>query len=181
MKTQTYTVKYRRKREGKTNYKKRLGYLKSENPRLVIRKSLNNVNVQIIAFQSKGDKILASGHSKELQKYGWKNIRSNLPTAYLTGLLAGKKAMKNKVDTAVLDIGFNVSVKGSKMYAAVKGLIDAGMKLNVPENMLPSDQRVSGKHIEGFEAKSENQFSKYTDKEKLTQQFSEVKDKILKV
>ena len=92
MKTQTYTVKYRRKREGKTNYKKRLGYLKSENPRLVIRKSLNNVNVQIIAFQSKGDKILASGHSKELQKYGWKNIRSNLPTAYLTGLLAGKKA-----------------------------------------------------------------------------------------
>ena len=181
MKSQKFTVKYRRKRQGKTNYKKRIAYIKSGNPRLVIRSSLNNVLVQCIEFNPKGDKILVSSHSSELEKYGWKNIRSNLPTSYLTGLLAGKKAAKLGVKDIVLDIGFNVSVKGSKVYAAVKGIIDSGFNLNIAEEMLPSEDRISGKHILSYDSKNSNQFSKYSDKQNLEKQFADAKAKILQV
>ena len=44
----TYTVPFRRKREGKTNYKKRLGLLKSKSLRLVVRKSNKHILVQLV-------------------------------------------------------------------------------------------------------------------------------------
>ena len=37
--TSTYEVKFKRRNEGKTNYKKRLAMLKSGRPRAVIRKT----------------------------------------------------------------------------------------------------------------------------------------------
>ena len=40
-----YSVKFRRRREGKTNYKKRLAFVKSDLPRLVVRRSNKYLNL----------------------------------------------------------------------------------------------------------------------------------------
>ena len=80
----TFTVRFRRRREGVTDYRKRLKILKSEKPRLIVRKSLNNVVVQFAEYDMKGDKVMLSAHSKELAKLGWSGNRGNIPAAYLT-------------------------------------------------------------------------------------------------
>ena len=51
MKThKTRAAAYRRKREGKTDYRKRLRLLLSGKPRLVIRRSLRDISAQVIEY-----------------------------------------------------------------------------------------------------------------------------------
>ena len=67
-----YRVPFRRRREGKTNYRTRRALVLSRVPRLVVRLSLKNAIVQIIESESIGDKVIVSAHSRELAKtYGW--------------------------------------------------------------------------------------------------------------
>src|SRR3989344_1353944 len=127
MKSKHYTQAYRRKLEHKTNYARRLKLLKSNKPRLVIRRYLNSITVQLIKYQPKGDIILASAHSNNLKKLGWKYHLGNIPSAYLTGLLCGVKCKGKKIDDAVLDVGFSRSIKNSVIYAVLKGVLDSGM------------------------------------------------------
>jgi large subunit ribosomal protein L18 len=88
-----YSVPYRRRREGKTDYRKRKALILSRKPRLVVRGTLKNIIVQVVVAKPHGDEVLVSAHSRELLKnYGWKAPRGNLPAAYLTGLLCGLKA-----------------------------------------------------------------------------------------
>ncbi|MEM4959169.1 MAG: 50S ribosomal protein L18, partial [Nanopusillaceae archaeon] len=63
-----YTVKYRRRREGKTDYRKRLKLLKSRLPRLVVRRGIWNFTVQLIEYNENGDKTIFTIHSKHLYK-----------------------------------------------------------------------------------------------------------------
>jgi len=181
----TYTVKYRRKREGKTNYKTRLRLVAGGKPRLVVRKSLKNIMVQIIEFAPTGDRVLASANSRELRKAGWKGSLNSTPAAYLTGLLL---ASKKKVE-CVLDIGLNVSVKGSVLYAALKGAVDGGMSIPYSTQVLPSDARIRGEHIAAYAKKLkenktayEKQFSKYLkegfDPESIPDHFDEIRKKL---
>lgn len=142
----TDLVVKRRRREGKTDYGLRLRLLASRKPRLVVRKSLKNVNAQIIEYGEAGDKIVASCNSRELIKLGWKHARKNLPAAYLTGFLLGHKAKKKGLKEAVLDIGLYVSVKGNVIYAALKGALDAGLEVPHGEEMLPV-ARLHGEHM----------------------------------
>lgn len=145
-----YRMPFKRRREGKTDYEQRLKLLKSGKPRLVVRKSLKYIVVQISEFDKKGDKILASATSKELKKLGWNFSCDNLPAAYLTGLLVGKKSLDKKISDAVLNSGLYTSVKGSRIYAVVKGAKDAGLNVPVDEEILPADERIKGSHIEKF-------------------------------
>lgn len=148
-------VPFKRKLEGKTDYRKRLALLKSGKPRLVVRKSLNNISAQIIAYETEGDKVLASAHSRELLKLGWKGRRRNLPAAYLTGYLCGQQAKKAGISEAIFDAGLYTSVKGVVIYAVLKGALDAG--LNIPHNksVFPAEDRIRGKHIKGKNIESE--------------------------
>jgi large subunit ribosomal protein L18 len=187
--SKTHTVPYRRKREAKTNYKKRLGLLKSGLPRLVIRTSLTGVTVQIIKYSPAGDKVLVSAHSNELKKIGWKISCSNTPASYLVGSLIAQKAKKAKIKEAVFDAGLYKPVRGSRLYAVVKGAIDNGLSVNADEAVLPSEDRISGKHIEEY-AKSiekdadryKRQFSGYlkqnVDPRNITKAFNEALSKI---
>ncbi|NHI83019.1 MAG: 50S ribosomal protein L18 [Candidatus Thorarchaeota archaeon] len=143
----TYRVKFRRRREGKTNYYKRRRLLLSRKPRLVVRKTNSRTIVQVITANVVGDMTIASAQSTELKKYGWDAGRANLPAAYLTGFLAGLRAKANGIDTAVLDIGLIPPVRGSKVYGALKGAIDAGMDVPHDEEIIPDGDRLSGKHI----------------------------------
>ena len=51
-----YHVKPRRRREGKTDYRKRLRLLRSRKIRMVVRKSLKNTQVQLVEYKE-GDLI----------------------------------------------------------------------------------------------------------------------------
>jgi large subunit ribosomal protein L18 len=141
-----YTVRFRRSRVGKTNYHTRLALLKSRKPRLVIRKTNKYINCQVINYTAKGDTVIASAHSKQLTKNGWKHSCNNLSAAYLTGLMVGLEAKKAKTSDVIFDMGAYSSVKGSVLYAALKGVVDAG--LNVPHDpeVFPSEERLQGKH-----------------------------------
>lgn len=142
-----HAVQFRRKREGKTNYRKRLKMLLSGRLRLVIRKSLNNISAQIIEYHPGGDMVVACANSAELKKFGWKTNGGNIPSAYLVGLLIGKKAKEDGIKEAVVDIGLYCSTKNSRIYALVKGALDGGLSVPCSPDVLPDDERVKGKHI----------------------------------
>ena len=142
----SYLIQFKRRRENKTNYRKRIALLKSDKTRLVIRRSLSNITVQFVNFIPSGDKTIVSATSTELKKLGW-NRTGNIPASYLTGLLAGKKAKDKKVEEAILDMGLQISTKGSRIYAALKGVLDSGIKVPHSEEILPSEDRIKGRHI----------------------------------
>jgi len=182
-------VPFKRRRDGKTNYRKRLALVKSGKNRVVIRKSLNNILIQIVSSTFEGDKTLITAFSKELRDMGWNFHCGNTPAAYLTGYLCGKKA-KELADEFVLDIGLQRSIKGGRNYAALKGFIDAGCKVNVNESIFPPEDRVKGGDIssyyEGLDGSlKEKIFSNYlknkTDPSKMPGMFEEIKSKIDKL
>jgi len=122
-----YAVKFRRRREGKTDYKKRLNLLKSGEVRFVVRVSNKYIICQFVKYETEGDKTILLVSSEKLASYGWKQSGKNKAAAYLIGYLAGKLA-KKKVKKAILDIGLQ-SPKNSKLFAALKGAIDAGIEI----------------------------------------------------
>ncbi|RLF29065.1 MAG: 50S ribosomal protein L18 [Thermoplasmata archaeon] len=143
-----YHVKPRRRREGKTDYRRRLRLLRSKKTRIVVRKSLRNIRVQFIEYNPDGDRVIASAISQELKKiYNWKYSVSTTPAAYLTGLLAGKRAKEQGIEEGVLDIGRQKPTKGSRLFAAMKGVIDAGIKCPHSSEIIPSEDRLLGKHL----------------------------------
>lgn len=144
-----YHVKPRRRRQGRTDYRKRLRLLKSRKIRIVVRKSLKNTQIQFIEYKEEGDKIIASAKSNELlSKYDWKHSTASTPAAYLTGLLAGKRATDKGISECVLDIGRHQPVTGSKLFASLKGIVDAGVDCPFSEEKLPKEDRLMGKHLD---------------------------------
>ncbi len=183
-------VAKRRKREGKTDYKKRLKILLAGKPRLVVRKSLNCISAQIIEYREKGDKVIVDVRSSELKKLGWDFNFRNIPSAYLLGLLIAKKAKEKKINEAIFDIGLHKSVPGSRIYATLKGAIDNGLNVAHSDTILPKEDRINGKHIEDYANKlKENpeefnkKFSEYVKKNidpcQITKIFDETKNKII--
>jgi large subunit ribosomal protein L18 len=183
-------IPHRRRREQRTDYRQRLRLLKSAKPRFAVRLSGRSVTCQIIVHDSKGDRTVATATAFELKKHGWKGHTGNLPAAYLTGYLCGQKARKEKIKEAVLDIGLHHSVKGSRVYAALKGALDAGMQIPHSEGILPSEERIKGAHIFGYAEllkkekpeKYGKHFSQYLKSslqpEDLAKHFEEVKAKL---
>ena len=149
MKT-TYRLKFRRKRNGKTDYSKRLALLKSKKNRFVVRKKNKMIIAQIVQYEPQGDKTLINTTSLELKKYGYKGHGGNVCAAYLTGFLCGRKALKKKINEAILDIGRASPVRGSNVFAALKGAVDSGIKIPYNEEILPEKDRVLGKKIEEY-------------------------------
>lgn len=177
-------VLYRRKREGRTNYKKRLVLLKSRKPRLVIRKTNAQMILQIADYSLQGDKISLTVPSSALKKFGWKYSCKNMPACYLAGFLLAKRAKEKNIQEAIVDFGLQSSIPGSKLYAAVQGALDGGLKIPVDKEMLPKKERVSGAHISGHFSKGagESQFSNYRkeniDPAKISQAMDELKNKM---
>jgi len=146
-----YTVKFGRRRENITDYKKRLNLLKSGKLRYVVRLTNKYIIAQIVEYVPDGDRVLVTTTSKELKKFGWNCSCSNTPAAYLTGFLCGIK-FKNKypdklTNDLILDMGLRTSTKGGRIYAALKGAIDANLKILHSEEILPDDKRLRGEHI----------------------------------
>ncbi|MBR9682977.1 50S ribosomal protein L18 [Candidatus Woesearchaeota archaeon] len=153
-------IPYKRKRTGKTDYKKRLHLLLAKKPRLIVRTSNQKIMTQLAEFKTTGDIILLGVDSSALKKMGWTFSCKNLPAAYLTGYLLGKKALQKDIKEAILDIGFKSPLKGNKIYACLKGALDAGLDIPHSEEIFPSEDRISGKHIPNQTAKITETFEK---------------------
>ncbi len=183
-----YAVPFRRRREGKTDFRCRKRLLYSGKSRFVVRKSINHIWTQVIDMNEKGDNVIVSSHSKELSGHGWKGPCSNTPTAYLTGYLCGIRAKKAGIKEAILDIGLYDVVKGSKLFACLKGFADAGVEIPFDKSIIPSEERIKGQHIVAYyeglsEEDQSKKFSKYlkenVDVTKIPELFEKTKDNIL--
>ncbi len=184
-----YKLAFKRRREGKTNYGARLKLIGLDKHRLVVRVTGNHTIAQIIDVQLEGDQTLVSAHSQELKNRGWLASGKNTSAAYLTGFLCGKKAVKEGITEAVLDMGLATSTKGSRVYAALKGALDAGLDLPHNDVILPGEDRITGEHIAQYaesldKAEMEKKFSQYIQRglspQDLPDHFQSIKEKIEK-
>jgi len=157
-------VPFRRRRECKTNYHKRQIMVRQnlkkpnlQQTRLVVRISNKFVTAQLVKAYPNGDKTFAQAHSKELASYNITMGLKNYSACYMTGLLLGKRAMRqnhlhkiyrgNQENvgvthlvtnlsgqpasiSAILDIGLRHPTTGNRTFAVLKGVADAGV--NIP-------------------------------------------------
>jgi len=187
----SYRVPFRRRRKGKTDYRSRRALVLTKLPRLVARHTLKHVIVQIVKAEATGDRVVVSAHSRELAKtYGWKGGCGNVPAAYLTGLLCGFRATDHGVKEAVLDLGLQAPSRGTRVFAALKGVLDAGVMVPHSESMLPDESRISGQHVVDYASKLssnpeayQKKFSKHLSRElhpeQLSEHFSLIKKKVI--
>ncbi len=186
-----YRVPWRRRREGKTNYYKRFKLVKSGKPRLVVRRTNEYIIAQFVVARIEGDVTVAAAHSRELSKlFGWKGDPNNTCAAYLTGYLAGLRALEKGVKEAVLDIGLHKPARGARVFAAMKGAVDAGVKIPHSEEILPGEDRIRCEHVAEWARRLkeespevyERQFSRYLKRglapEDLPSHFEEVLSRI---
>ncbi|PIO08330.1 50S ribosomal protein L18 [Candidatus Pacearchaeota archaeon CG10_big_fil_rev_8_21_14_0_10_34_12] len=141
----------KRRRENKTDYKKRMNLLKGESPRLVFRKTNKYLIVQYITNNETRDKVEIGVNSKTLLNYGWPKefmgSLKTLPASYLTGFLMGKKILKEKKATPIVDFGMAKIIHKSKVFAFLKGFIDAGINIKQKKDTFPSQERIEGNHL----------------------------------
>jgi large subunit ribosomal protein L18 len=61
--------------------------------------------------------------------------------------LAGRRAKAGGISEAVLDIGVHAKDAGSRIFAAAKGALSAGLTIPHDESAMPSPERVKGQHV----------------------------------
>jgi large subunit ribosomal protein L18 len=170
----------RRRREARTDYHQRLRLLKSGKPRLVARKSNKHVRAQLVTTGPQGDRTVAAAHSGDLREYGWEAPTGNMPAAYLTGLLAGLRALEAGLEEAVLDIGLNSPTPGSKVFAVQEGAIDAGLEVPHNDAVLADWSRTRGEHIAGHAAgRDEPLYGGDFDATDLPEHFDDMRERLL--
>ena len=141
---------FRRRREGKTNYHVRYRLILSKKPRVVVRKSNASTTLQLVVAEQMGDKTLLTVNSKDLKNFGYTLGTGTLPAAYLTGLLFGKKMLALGEKEGIADIGLHASTRGNRIYAAIKGVVDAGVNVPHSPKIFPDDERIRGEHIKNY-------------------------------
>jgi len=137
-----YQVKYRRRREAKTDYyaRKRL-ILQDKNKyaspkyRLVVRFSNKDIIAQIFSADLDHDVCVAAAYSHELTRYGVKLGLTNYAAAYATGLLLARRVNKKfgldelytgKVEVDGEDYNVNESAEPDSK-APFRALLDVGL------------------------------------------------------
>ena len=149
----TYVPLQRRRREGITDYRSRRRAITSQKALLVVRFSNKNVSSQFLKPAVGGDTVVSASHSRELLKLGWKGSPKSTPACYLLGMLAGKKALEKGVRQAVLYNGLVPFIRGARVAAFLKGVVEAGVEVPVGEDAFPDEERLTGKVIAEYAAK----------------------------
>jgi large subunit ribosomal protein L5e len=121
-----YQVKYRRRREGRTDYRQRKRLCtqdknKYQSPkyRLVVRFTNKQVICQIAYSLIDGDRILCQASSLELPRYGLPVGLKNYAASYCTGLLVARRLL-NKIGIDETYEG-NTEVDGEVVSTEVDG------------------------------------------------------------
>ena len=73
------------------------------------------------------------------------------------------------VEYAILDIGLRSPIKGSKIFAALKGAVDAGLEVPHGDFIFPEDERIRGEHVANYAESLDaeevaKKFSKYFER-----------------
>ncbi|KAK4158527.1 60S ribosomal protein L5 [Chaetomidium leptoderma] len=96
-----FQTKYKRRREGKTDYyaRKRLitqakNKYNAPKYRLVVRFTNRDIITQIVTSEITGDKVFAAAYAHELRAYGIEHGLTNWAAAYSTGLLLARRVLK---------------------------------------------------------------------------------------
>lgn len=116
-----YQVKYRRRREGRTDYfaRKRLcvqdkNKYNTPKYRMIVRFTNKDIICQIAYSKIEGDSIICAAYAHELPRYGVKVGLTNYAAAYCTGLLLARRLLKNlKLDEIYAG---NAEVNGDEYY-----------------------------------------------------------------
>ena len=140
----------RRRKERRTDYGKRIELLKSGKPRIVFRRSNRHISVQYVISNESQDRIVFGLTSRELLKHGWpKETKSlnSISASYLTGFLSGMRIPTEKHGQPISDFGMARVLHGTRIYAFLKGLIDAGVSVKCDEEFFPGEDRIRGKHM----------------------------------
>ena len=199
-----FQVKWRRRREGKTNYYSRKKLLLQDKQkynvakyRLVVRCSKKNILCQLIYSRLEGDFVVSSSYSKNLPNIGLPLINNNYSTSYINGLYLSKKFFsENFLDikkkqpknnfTVILDLGLVRVTTGNKVFAAMKGAVDGGFSIPHNEKRFPGfkknedfeievmKDRIEGKHVFEYMKLLEDE-----DEEKFSTQFKSLINKNL--
>jgi large subunit ribosomal protein L18 len=99
-------------------------------------------------------------------------------------------AKEKGIKEAILDIGYQKSIPGSRLFAVLKGVIDNGLSVPHSDDILPKEDRILGKHIADYANKLkekqedyDKKFSSYkknnADPAQMTQLAEEMKKKII--
>lgn len=106
---------------------------------------------QYVTSKEAQDKIEFGVTSKTLLKHGWpesaKGSLKSISASYLTGYLMAKEIQKKKLETPIVDFGMIKTLHKTKVYAFLKGMIDAGMEINCDEEHFPEENRINGEHM----------------------------------
>ncbi|EJN58679.1 50S ribosomal protein L18 [Halogranum salarium B-1] len=141
--------------------------------------SNKHIRAQLATPGPQGDEIHAAASSEDLAEHGWEAPTGNLPSAYLTGYLAGKRALDAGLEEAVLDIGLNTATPGNKVFAVQEGAIDAGLDVPHNESVLADWSRNRGEHIAEYaEQLDEPLYSGDFDAADLPEHFDEVLERL---
>ncbi|KAJ8300376.1 hypothetical protein KUTeg_021895 [Tegillarca granosa] len=162
-----FQVKFRRRREGRTDFfaRKRL-VVQEKNKyntpkyRMIVRFTNKDIICQIAYARIEGDMIMCCAYAHELPRYGVKVGLTNYAAAYCTGLLLARRG-QTEVDgdeyyvedadgesgtfRCFLDVGLHRTTTGARVFGAMKGAADGG--LDIPHRlkkctrnaMLPSE------------------------------------------
>lgn len=138
----------RRRRENRTDYKTRRILLKAGIPRIVVRRTNKYFILQVVESREAQDKVTFTITSKELLKNGWDvkmgGSLKSIPAGYLTGLLLAKKLKSGKY---IIDLGMARTIRNSRVFAVVKGLVDGGLDVAASEKIFQSEERLNGEHL----------------------------------
>jgi large subunit ribosomal protein L5e len=138
-----FQTKFRRRREGKTDYFARRRLIlqdkdKYDTPkyRLVARFTNKRVIAQVTYATITGDKVLAAADSTELKRFGLTAGLTNYAASYATGLLLARRLLrKTKLDTLYKgatkidgnDYDVNTEVKDDEQRKPFKAILDVGL------------------------------------------------------
>ncbi|MDP6199502.1 MAG: 50S ribosomal protein L18 [Candidatus Poseidonia sp.] len=142
---------FRRRKAGLTDYRRRLKLLRGQMPRAVVRISNTRTTCQLVTWAADGDLVEVTVTGSDLvKKYGWPSNRSlkSVPASYLVGYAMGKAAVAAGSSEAVLDIGLAASTRGGRVYAALKGMSDAGLEIPHSDDVYPDEDRLNGAHVD---------------------------------
>ena len=117
---------------------------------MVVRKTNRQIIVQLVEAGMEGDRTLVAAYSSELAGFGYSGATANTPAAYLTGMLFAVKAFNAGYEEAILDIGLSRASVGARVFAALKGAVEAGFDVPHGDNIMPDDDRVKGAHIVAY-------------------------------
>jgi large subunit ribosomal protein L18 len=138
----------RRRKEAKTDYRKRMILLKADKPRIVIRRTNKYFIVQLVESSEAQDKVVKTLSSKVLLNHGWSKDSvgslKSVPAGYLTGKIFAKELGDTE---CIIDLGMVKTIFGNRAFAVVKGLVDGGAKISANKKVFPSEERIKGEHL----------------------------------